>query len=178
MEVILLEKVLGLGDVGAVVKVKDGFAKNFLLSRKKVLRATPKNKEIFEQKKALLEQKNIEKKAQAEIDAAAIAEQIITIIRQAGEDGKLYGSVTTRDIAKAVIDKLNIIVSDEMIVMNKRIKEIAFHDVSINLHPDVSVNIKINVARTEQEAIAAVNLMRNVIIKEKAETEKLMNTDK
>ncbi|MDJ1305050.1 MAG: 50S ribosomal protein L9 [Candidatus Midichloria sp.] len=159
MEVILLEKISGLGEIGAVVKVKEGFAKNYLIPRKKVLRATAQNKEIFEQQKALLEQQNLEKRAAAELNAQSISNKVVSVIRQAGEDGRLYGSVTARNIAKAISVASGLDISDEMIVIGEKIKEIGFYEVSITLHADVSSNIKVNVARSEQEAEAALKAL-------------------
>ncbi|MDJ1407099.1 MAG: 50S ribosomal protein L9 [Candidatus Midichloria sp.] len=159
MEVILLEKISGLGGIGAVVKVKEGFAKNYLIPRKKVLRATVQNKEIFEQQKALLEQKNLEKRAAAELNAQSISNKVVSVIRQAGEDGRLYGSVTARNIAKAISVASGLDISDEMIVIGEKIKEIGFYEVSITLHADVYSNIKVNVARSEQEAEAVLKAL-------------------
>ncbi|CAG7592716.1 MAG: 50S ribosomal protein L9 [Candidatus Midichloria sp.] len=159
MEVILLEKISGLGGIGAVVKVKEGFAKNYLIPRKKVLRATVQNKKIFEQQKALLEQQNLEKRAAAELNAQSISNKVVSVIRQAGEDGRLYGSVTARNIAKAISVASGLDISDEMIVIGEKIKEIGFYEVSITLHADVSSNIKVNVARSEQEAEAVLKAL-------------------
>ncbi|WHQ46787.1 MAG: 50S ribosomal protein L9 [Candidatus Midichloria sp.] len=159
MEVILLEKISGLGEIGSVVRVKKGFAKNYLIPRKKVLRATAQNKEIFEQQKALLNQQNLEKRAAAELNARNINNKVVSIIRQAGEDGRLYGSVTARNIAKAISSASGLSIYDEMIIINKKIKEIGLYEVSINLHADVHSNIKVNVARSEQEAEAALKAL-------------------
>ncbi|AEI88335.1 MAG: 50S ribosomal protein L9 [Candidatus Midichloria mitochondrii] len=159
MEVILLEKISGLGEIGAVVKVKEGFAKNYLIPRKKVLRVTAQNKEVFEQQKALLEQQNLEKRAAAELNAQSISNKVVSVIRQAGEDGRLYGSVTARNIAKAISVASGLDISDEMIVIGEKIKEIGFYEISITLHADVSSNIKVNVARSEQEAEAALKAL-------------------
>ena len=159
MKVILLEKISGLGDIGSVIKVRDGFARNYLIPHKKVLRATDKNKAVFEQRKAVLEKENLEKKISAESRAVVIEDKSVAIIRQAGEDGRLYGSVTARDIAKAVTAIAGFEVVDDMIIISERIKNVGIYDVMVMLHADVTANIKVNIARSEQEAEAALKAM-------------------
>ena len=154
MEVILLERVGKLGAVGDVVKVKDGYGRNYLLPQKKVLRATAANKALFEERRAVIEQENNEKRAQAEVTAKTIEGLIVVITRQAGEDGRLFGSVTSRDIAQAVAEKNNSI-TRESIVLVAPIKSIGIHPVRVSLHADVNVTVNVNVARTETEAAEA-----------------------
>lgn len=170
MEVILLEKISGLGEIGTIVKVKDGFARNYLIPRKKVLRANEKNKALFEQKKIALEKDNLEKKVNAESYAVVINGKCVVITRQASEDGRLYGSVTARDIAKAVTAIAGFEVIDNMIIINERIKNIGFYDVVVMLHADVAINIKVNVARSEQEAEAALKAIELDTIAKEVET--------
>lgn len=169
MEIILLEKVVGLGDVGALVKVKDGFARNYLIPKKKVLRATEANKEFFECKKNELYEANLEKKRLAEVVAKVIENKYFSIVRQASEDGKLYGSVNSRDIVKAFNMVAGVTVSEDMIVVREKIKEIGVYSIIVSLHPDVSVDVQINVARTEQEAAAVEKEHLDLMQKESVE---------
>lgn len=157
MQVILLEKVLGLGDIGSIVQVKDGFARNYLIPRQKVLRATSANRKIFEERKAHLEKQNADKHAAAITKFDLLNGKAFVMIRQAAEDGRLYGSVTARDIAAIISAETEVSVTDDMIVIGTKIKNISLHTVSIVLHPDVIANVNINVARTAQEALAASN---------------------
>lgn len=151
MQVVLLERVEKLGQMGDVVKVKDGFARNFLLPRKKALRATKANIESFEGQRAQLEARNLELKKEAEQVHAKVNGQAFIVLRQAGETGILYGSVSTRDIANAMTDG-GFTTARNQAVLNKPIKTIGLHNVRIVLHPEVSATITINVARTEEEA--------------------------
>ncbi|MDO9127899.1 MAG: 50S ribosomal protein L9 [Parvibaculum sp.] len=151
MQVVLLERVEKLGQMGDVVKVKDGFARNFLLPRKKALRATKANIERFEGQRAQLEARNLELKKEAEQVHAKVNGQAFIVLRQAGETGILYGSVSTRDIANAMTDG-GFSTARNQAVLDKPIKTIGLHNVRIVLHPGVSATITINVARTEDEA--------------------------
>ena len=151
MQVVLLERVEKLGQMGDVVKVKDGFARNFLLPRKKALRATKANIERFEGQRAQLEARNLELKKEAEQVHAKVNGQAFIVLRQAGETGILYGSVSTRDIANAMTDG-GFSTARNQAVLDKPIKTIGLHNVRIVLHPEVSATITINVARTEEEA--------------------------
>ncbi|ABS64967.1 ribosomal protein L9 [Parvibaculum lavamentivorans DS-1] len=151
MQVVLLERVEKLGQMGDVVKVKDGFARNFLLPRKKALRATKANIERFEGQRAQLEARNLELKKEAEQVHTKVHGQSFIILRQAGETGILYGSVSTRDIATAMTDG-GFTAARNQVVLDKPIKTIGLHDVRIVLHPEVSATIAINVARTQEEA--------------------------
>ncbi|MBN9532148.1 MAG: 50S ribosomal protein L9 [Alphaproteobacteria bacterium] len=151
MQVILLERVERLGQMGDEVRVKDGFARNFLLPQKKALRATKANREYFSTQKAHLEARNLERKAEAEAVAKKLEGQIFTLIRQAGDRGHLYGSVSPRDIADAIsVGGFNI--SRTQVPLNRAIKEIGLTPVNVVLHPEVRVQVTINIARTEDEA--------------------------
>lgn len=151
MQVILLERVEKLGQMGEVVKVKDGFARNFLLPRKKALRATKANITRFEGQKAQLEAHNLSLKKDADAVATKLDKQTFVILRQAGETGMLYGSVSTRDIADA-ISAGGITVSRTQVVLDKAIKMLGLHGVKVQLHPEVRVSVSMNVARTAEEA--------------------------
>jgi large subunit ribosomal protein L9 len=151
MQVILLERVEKLGQMGAVVKVKDGFARNFLLPRKKALRATKENIAHFEAQKAQLEARNLTLKKEAEGVAAKLDKQTFVVLRQAGESGMLYGSVSTRDIADAV-SAGGVTLDRNQVVLDKAIKALGLHPVKVVLHPEVRVAITLNVARTADEA--------------------------
>ena len=151
MEVILIERVAKLGQIGEVVRVRDGFARNFLLPQGKALRATKENRERFEKIRAELEAKNADKKSGAEVVAKKLDGQNFVLIRQAGETGQLYGSVSARDIA-AVLAEKNFEVSRQQIVLNTPIKTIGLHKLPVELHPEVEVAITVNVARSPDEA--------------------------
>jgi large subunit ribosomal protein L9 len=151
MEVILLERVGKLGSVGDVVRVKDGFARNYLIPQMKVLRATNANKALFEERRAVIEQENITKREQAQGIAKTVEGMIVTIIRQAGEDGRLFGSVNSRDIAIAIQEK-GTEIKRESVVLIAPIKAMGIHQVRVSLHAEVNVTVNVNVARTETEA--------------------------
>jgi len=151
MEIILLERIEKLGQMGDVVRVKEGFARNYLLPKKKALRATPANLERFQTDRAQLEAVNLELKKEAESVAGKVEGESYTAIRQAGDSGQLYGSVTTRDIAKLVTDG-GMTITRNQVVLDTPIKAVGLHNVRIALHPEVTVSVIINVARTEDEA--------------------------
>lgn len=151
MQVVLLERVEKLGQMGDVVRVKDGFARNFLLPQKKALRATKANIERFESQRAQLEARNLELKKEAEQVHAKLNGQTFVVLRQAGETGILYGSVSTRDIATAVTEGGFSAARNQMI-LDRPIKVIGLHEIRLVLHPEVSATITINVARTAEEA--------------------------
>ena len=151
MQVILLERIEKLGQMGDEVKVRDGFARNFLLPQKKALRATKENREFFAGRKAQLEADNLTRKSEAEKVAEKLKGQIFVLIRQAGDRGQLYGSVSTRDIAEA-ITKGGFTVNRTQVPLDKPIKMIGLVPVSVVLHPEVKVGVTLNVARTEEEA--------------------------
>ncbi len=151
MEVILLERVAKLGQMGETVKVRDGFARNFLLPRGKALRATKTNKERFETQRAQLEARNLERRKEAETVGEKLNGQNFTIIRQAGETGVLYGSVSTRDLAE-ILTQGGFSVDRDQLAINQPIKTLGLHDVPVVLHPEVEVHVSINVARSPEEA--------------------------
>lgn len=151
MQVILLERVEKLGQMGDEVKVKDGFARNFLLPQKKALRATKANREYFATQKAHLEANNLERKKDAEAVAAKLNGQVFMLLRQAGDRGQLYGSVSPRDIAE-IITNGGFTVSRTQVPLDKAIKSIGLFPLAVVLHPEVRVTVTINVARTEEEA--------------------------
>ncbi|MCZ7656415.1 MAG: 50S ribosomal protein L9 [Xanthobacteraceae bacterium] len=151
MEVILLERVAKLGQMGEVVHVKDGFARNFLLPKGKALRATEENRARFEGMKKQLEVRNLELKSEAEKVAGKVDGQSFVVLRQASETGQLYGSVTARDIA-AILTDGGFSVNRSQIALNMPIKGIGLHKVPLSLHPEVEVAITINVARSPDEA--------------------------
>ena len=151
MQVILLQRVAKLGQMGEVVTVKDGFARNFLLPQGKALRASAANVKTFELKKAQLEVTNLETKKEADAVGAKLDGKIFTVIRSASEAGALYGSVTTRDAAEAATDA-GFTVNRAQVVLDRPIKELGMHTVSVTLHPEVVVKVKLNVARSIEEA--------------------------
>ena len=151
MEVILLERVAKLGQMGETVNVRPGFARNFLLARGKALRATEANKKHFEGQRAQLEARNLDRKKDAEAVAEKLNGQSFTVIRQAGETGVLYGSVSTRDLAE-LITQGGFSVNRDQVVLNAPIKTLGLHAVPVVLHPEVDVSVTINVARSPEEA--------------------------
>ena len=151
MEVMLLERIEKLGLMGDVVKVKAGYARNYLLPQKKAVRATEANRKKFEEQRSQLEATNLELRKEAEKVAARMGELMIVLIRQAGEAGQLYGSVNARDIAEGVTEA-GFTVRRQQIWLNEPIKALGTHPVSVSLHPEVIVEVTINVARSEDEA--------------------------
>ena len=151
MQVILLERVEKLGQMGDEVKVKDGFARNYLLPQKKALRANKTNREYFQTQKAQLEARNLEHKKEAEAIAKKLDGKTFVMLRQAGDRGQLYGSVSPRDIAD-VITAGGFSIARTQVPLDKPIKEIGLVPVNVVLHPEVRVKVTINVARTEDEA--------------------------
>ncbi len=151
MDVILLERVAKLGQMGEVVSVRDGYARNYLLPQKKALRANDANLKAFEDQKAQLEARNLETKKEAESLAAQLDGKQFVIIRAASDAGALYGSVTTRDAADAATEE-GFSVDRKQIVMNRPIKELGLHRLQVVLHPEVEVEIALNVARSNEEA--------------------------
>ena len=152
MQLILLERIEKLGSMGDVVTVKDGFARNYLLPQGKALRATKANMEYFEKQREELEKKNADARAIAETQSGKMDGAKLVLIRQAGEAGQLYGSVATRDIAEVLNEMFDAAVSRNQVQLDRPIKMIGLHDVTIRLHPEVSVTVIANVARTEEEA--------------------------
>jgi large subunit ribosomal protein L9 len=151
VEVILLERVEKLGQMGQVVKVRPGFARNFLLPQKKALRATKENLALFETQRVQLETQNLHRKGEAEEVATKLDGVAVVVIRQAGESGQLYGSVTARDIADAVT-AAGFTVGRSQVVLDKAIKTLGLHKQRVILHPEVAVHVTVNVAQSAEEA--------------------------
>ena len=151
MEVILLERIEKLGAIGDVVKVKNGYARNFLLPNNKALRANESNRKVFEANRERIEATNAERRAVAEKDSKTIEGATVQLIRQASNVGQLYGSVSARDLAEALEAQGHKIAKNQ-IVLDRPIKSIGLQDVKIALHPEVSVTIRVNVARSPEEA--------------------------
>jgi large subunit ribosomal protein L9 len=151
MQVILLERVEKLGQMGDEVKVKDGFARNFLLPKKKALRATKANREFFAGQKQQLEARNLEQKKEAEAVGKKLDGKTFMLIRQAGDRGQLYGSVSPRDIAGAISEG-GVSVNRTQVPLDQAIKTIGLFKIGVVLHPEVRVSVTINVARSEDEA--------------------------
>jgi len=151
MDVILLERVEKLGAIGDVVKVKDGFARNFLLPRKKALRANEANKKVFEANRERIVADNAARRTDAEAEAKTLEGVSVTLIRQSSNTGQLYGSVAVRDLVDALVADGHK-VDKSQVALDRPIKAIGLHDVKIALHPEVSVTVKVNVARSPEEA--------------------------
>ena len=151
MQVILLERIGRLGQMGDVVRVKDGYARNFLLPQGKALRATDDNRSRFDKDRAQLEARNLELKKEGEAVAAKLAGQSFVAIRQAGDTGQLYGSVSTRDIAE-VVTQGGFSVERRQILLDRPIKALGLHPVQVALHPEVVARVYVNVARSPDEA--------------------------
>jgi large subunit ribosomal protein L9 len=151
MDVILLERVEKLGHIGDVVKVKDGFARNFLLPRKKALRANEANRKVFEANRERIEADNASRRTDAQAEAKTLEGVSVTLIRQASNTGQLYGSVAVRDLVEVLVadgHKVN----KAQVVLDRPIKTIGVHEVRVALHPEVAVTVKVNVARSPEEA--------------------------
>ena len=151
MDVILLERVEKLGQIGDVVKVKDGFARNFLLPNKKALRSNEANRKVFEKNREKIVADNNARRGEAEVEAKTICGITLTLIRQSSNTGQLYGSVAVRDLLDG-LEAEGHKVPKSAIVLNKPIKAIGVYEVKVALHPEVSVTIKVNVARSPEEA--------------------------
>ena len=151
MYVILLERVKKLGAIGDVVKVKDGFARNYLLPRKKALRANEANRKVFESNRSRIEEENANRRTDAEKASKGVDGKSVQLIRQASNTGQLYGSVSARDIAEA-LEAVGAKVAKSQVVLDHPIKAIGLHEVKIALHPEVAVTVKVNVARSPEEA--------------------------
>lgn len=151
MDVILLERVEKLGKIGDVVSVKPGFARNYLLPRKKALRANEANRKVFEANRASIEAENEKRRDAAQADAATVDGKSVTLIRQASNTGQLYGSVSVRDIVE-VLNADGAKVTRQQVVLDQPIKAIGVSEVRVVLHPEVAVTIKVNVARSPEEA--------------------------
>ena len=170
MEVILLERVEKLGKIGDVVTVKNGFARNFLLPNKKALRSTAANLKLFEANKAKIVADNDNRRGEAETRSKDIDGKSVTLIRQASNTGQLYGSVAVRDIIEA-LDVEGTQIQKNQVVLDKPIKAIGLYEVRVQLHPEVAVTVKVNVARSPEEAelqSQGVNVMATMFEKDEA----------
>ncbi len=176
MEVILLERIGRLGQMGDVVKVKDGYARNFLLPQKKALRATQDNRKHFEKDRAQLEARNLELKKEAEQVAGRLEGKSFTAIRSAGDTGQLYGSVSPRDIADLVTaGKFS--VDRRQIIIDKPIKALGLHPIRVQLHPEVTAKISLNIARSEDEAARQARGEDVTVVKEEKIELETFNAD-
>jgi len=151
MNIILTERINNLGKLGEVVKVKDGYARNYLLPQGKAIRATKENLKVFEKERSQREADNIKNIKEAESLSEKVKGLSIVILRSASETGQLYGSVSNRDISRLVTDN-GFPISYKQVILNKTIKELGIHFIEITLHPEVIIKIKLNVARTQEEA--------------------------
>jgi len=151
IELILLERVEKLGQMGQVVKVKPGYARNYLLPQKKAMRATKENLVYFETQRAQLEANNLQRRAEATEVGGKVEGVTVVIVRQAGESGQLYGSVSARDIAEAVTEA-GFTIEKRQVVLDRPIKNLGLHPVKVVLHPEVSVIVTANVAQSAEEA--------------------------
>src|SRR5688500_8059030 len=170
MEVILLERVEKLGAIGDVVTVKNGFARNYLLPNKKALRANEANRKLFEVNRKKIEADNADKRAEAEKASKGVEGKTVQLIRQASNVGHLYGSVSARDIVEA-LDAAGAKVTKSQIVLDRPIKAIGMHDVKVALHPEVAVTVRVNVARSPEEAdlqAQGVDVMASMFEREEA----------
>ncbi|EZP56991.1 MULTISPECIES: 50S ribosomal protein L9 [unclassified Sphingomonas] len=170
MDVILLERVEKLGAIGDVVKVKDGFARNFLLPNKKALRANEANRKVFEANRARIESENANRRGEAEKEAVSFKDASVTLIRQASNTGQLYGSVAVRDLVEALVADGHK-VTKAQVVLDKPIKSIGLYDVRVALHPEVTVVVKVNVARSPEEAemqASGVDVMSSMFERDEA----------
>jgi large subunit ribosomal protein L9 len=167
MQVILLERIGRLGQMGDVVNVKNGYARNFLLPQKKALRATPENLARFEKDRTQLEARNLELKKEAEAVATRLGGQSFIAIRQAGDTGQLYGSVTTRDIAETITGG-GFSIDRRQVILDRPIKALGLQGVRIALHPEVIVEVALNVARSQDEAERQARGEDVSVIKEEA----------
>ena len=151
VELILLQRVEHLGQMGEIVKVRPGYARNYLLPQKKATRATKENRERFEAQRAQLEAQNLKRREEAERIAERVGGLTVVVIRQAGEAGGLYGSVSPRDIAQAVTES-GLSIDRQQVVLAQPIKTLGLHRVRVVLHPEVSIEVTVNVARSQEEA--------------------------
>ena len=170
MEVILLERVSKLGQMGDVVTVKPGYARNFLLPMKKALRASTANIKAFEAQKAQLEAQNLETRKEAEELANKLKDKQFTVIRSASDAGSLYGSVSTRDAAEAATEA-GFTIERKQVMLSTPIKELGLHEVTVSLHPEVEVPVQLNVARSEEEAALQAAGKSTAAVSDEAEPE-------
>jgi large subunit ribosomal protein L9 len=176
MQVILLERIGRLGQMGDVVNVKDGYARNFLLPQKKALRATDDNRKRFEKDRAQLEARDLDLKKEATAVSGKLEGKTFVAIRQAGDTGQLYGSVSTRDISD-IITAGGFTVDRRQIVLDKAIKNLGLHKVKVQLHPEVVLPVTLNVARSEEEAERQARGEDVTVVKEEAVELETFNAD-
>lgn len=170
MQIILLERIEKLGSIGDVVVVKDGYARNFLLPNKKALRANEANRKVFEANRARIESENANRRGEAEKEAVNFKDVSVTLIRQASNTGQLYGSVAVRDLVEALVADGHKVTKSQ-IVLDKPIKSIGLYDVRVALHPEVAVTVKVNVARSPEEAemqASGVDVMASMFERDEA----------
>jgi large subunit ribosomal protein L9 len=170
MEVILLERVAKLGQMGEVVRVRDGYGRNFLLAKGKALRATEENRKRFESMKVDLEARNLAEKGEAQKVGEKVDGHSLVVLRQASESGQLYGSVSTRDIA-TLLGEAGFTVSRTQVVLNAPIKAIGMHTVPVSLHPEVEVKVTVNVARNADEAARQARGENVTVLRDQTEEE-------
>ncbi|RUO98824.1 50S ribosomal protein L9 [Hyphomicrobium sp.] len=176
MQVILLQRIGRLGQMGDVVNVKDGYARNYLLPQKKALRATEDNKKVFDSRRAQLEADNLAHKSDAEAVSAKLNGQSFVLIRAAGDTGQLYGSVSTRDIA-AVITEGGFTVDRNQIVLDKPIKTLGLTKATVQLHPEVASTVTLNIARSQDEADKQARGENVAVVKDEALELETFNPD-
>lgn len=176
MQVILLQRIGRLGQMGDVVTVKDGYARNFLLPQNKALRATKDNLAHFETQRAQLEVNNLEQKKEAESVATKLEGKVFTAIRSAGDTGQLYGSVSTRDISDAITAG-GFTLDRRQVVLERPIKTLGLHEIKVQLHPEVTVKVTLNVARSEEEAEKQARGEDVTVIKDEAIELETFNPD-
>jgi large subunit ribosomal protein L9 len=168
MDVILLERIEKLGQMGQTVKVKPGFARNFLLPQKKALRATKENQARFESQRAQLEAQNLRLREEAQARAAIMDQLSVLIIRQAGESGMLYGSVSGRDVAETIVE-MGYGIERRQVALETPIKSLGSYPVRIALHPEVAVTVTVTVARSQEEAARAAKAAQPAVVETRAD---------
>lgn len=176
MQVILLERIGRLGQMGDVVNVKDGYARNYLLPQKKALRATEENRKVFETNRAQLEARNLKLKKEADQVAGKLEGKTFVVIRSAGDTGQLYGSVSGRDISD-VVTAGGFTVDRRMVVQDNPIKSLGLHPVRLQLHPEVIVKVMLNVARTDEEAFRQARGEDLTVVKQEGPELETFNAD-
>jgi large subunit ribosomal protein L9 len=176
MQVILLQRIGRLGQMGDIVNVKDGYARNYLLPQKKALRATDENKKVFEGRRSQLEAENLAHKTEAEAVSAKLDGQSFILIRAAGDTGQLYGSVSTRDIAE-VISAGGFTVNRNQIILDKPIKALGLTPAKVQLHPEVISTVSLNIARSQDEADKQARGENVALVKEEALELETFNPD-
>ena len=165
MNVILLERVEKLGQMGELVSVKSGYARNFLLPQGKAVFASKENIKLFEEKKSQLEGENITRKKEAQNLADSVSFKEVVLIRAASESGQLYGSVSAKDISNAVTNA-GLSINKSQVELNKALKTLSYEDIHIKLHPEISINLKLNIARSQEEAKEQTKLGKAIITTE------------